>query len=359
MLSDSGKIILLSRINPSLRSYIATFKQLMVAKPLIQKHPEYLDQHSIDWELVEYFYDVTQEFDPILTFTDSTSFSAGDTLASLMDLLSSLLDIRPAHRFRSIHEELLLTCCDYIFGQSITGRKLGKRGAGIKSRATPTALVGYFLGFFSRNFSFTGFRQQLKEAQEEEVITLDLSEKIITYLNSASSQWTEEIDKILPSFVGRFTPQIDGEAVSESPSEVPQQPRKRVKRRGSLFEKELKINCARRQAKQKKTIADEIHDWREFDSEDYAEWMATLSDENDTAHGVRNLKFFSDFASKFPKLKLMSDLINQIPGSSGAIERLFSKANDLMSSKRNKISTENVESSLMCSSYDHVKYFFE
>ena len=137
----------------------------MASEQLLKKHPEYLNGHRIDWNMVHYLYAVTKEFEPGLDFSDSDRFTVGDSLATLFNLLRFLLQINPSS-FKNIHQELLLTVADYIFGADVTRRRPA-RGSFIKSRANRAALVGFSLEYFSRTFEFTAIRNRLKAALTE------------------------------------------------------------------------------------------------------------------------------------------------------------------------------------------------
>jgi hypothetical protein len=73
----------------------------------------------------------------------------------------------------------------------------------------------------------------------------------------------------------------------------------------------------------------------------------------------RSLMYFTNYAGDFPTFARIAQLIRATPGSSGSIERLFSKANDIMSSKRNSLNTSTVELILQVSSYPNVQNLFE
>jgi hypothetical protein len=166
----------------------------MANEPLLRRHPEYLNGHEIDWKLVHYLYSITQVFDPVLAFTDSDKFSVGDTLSTLFDLLKFLLHVDPSE-FKEIHQELLLTVADYIFGADITGRK-PSRGSYIRSRANPAALVGLSLDFFGRHFEFTSIRNRLDDAlTKDSFITQSTHDTLIRCFEKSIPVWKETVRK--------------------------------------------------------------------------------------------------------------------------------------------------------------------
>ena len=176
----------------------------MANEPLLKRHPEYLNGHDIDWDLVHYLYAVTKEFEPGLNFSDSDRFSTGDSLATFFNLLRFLLQLNPSN-FKEIHQELLLTVSDYIFGADVTQRR-PSRGSFVRSRANPAALVGFSLEYFSRTFEFTGIRNRLKDALNLSYITQSTHDTILRCIDQSVPLWKQTVRSHLIQIAERLNP---------------------------------------------------------------------------------------------------------------------------------------------------------
>ena len=93
----------------------------------------------------------------------------------------------------------------------------------------------------------------------------------------------------------------------------------------------------------------------------FKKWNDSLGSSFKTTASIsqRTKRYFEEHVSVYPTIKRVSDIVNTLPGSSGSIERLFSKANDLLSSKRNNLDISTVENLLQTDSYNNVRQFFE
>ncbi|CAG5101859.1 Oidioi.mRNA.OKI2018_I69.chr1.g37.t1.cds [Oikopleura dioica] len=376
------------------RSFITTYKQLMANEPLLRRHQKYLTDsksitHEIDWKLVHYLYSVSQVFEPALASTDSDHFSVGDTLAKLFDLLKFLLQVDPAD-FKEIHQELILTVADYIFGANITGRK-PSRGSYIKSRANPAALVGLSLDFFSRHFEFTLIRNRLDDAFEKDsFITQSTYNTLNTCFDTAVPVWKETVRKTFFDLAEQTKPSEEifilvpvenqqqttpSAATSSQPKTLtppssqerapPTPPSSQAK---STFEEEME-QYSSDEDECEKSSTDEFSAWfkkenkteRKESVKRYKQWLNQLDPQFKTSASTaeRSLMYFTHHAGTYPTFARIAQLVRSTPGSSGSIERLFSKANDIMSSKRNCLNTSTVELILQVSSYPNVQNLFE
>ncbi|CAG5076864.1 Oidioi.mRNA.OKI2018_I69.PAR.g8571.t1.cds [Oikopleura dioica] len=376
------------------RSFITTYKQLMANEPLLRRHQKYLTDsksilHEIDWKLVHYLHSVSQVFEPALASTDSDHFSVGDTLTKLFDLLKFLLQIDPAD-FKEIHQELILTVADYIFGANITGRK-PSRGSYIKSRANPAALIGLSLDFFSRHFEFTLIRNRLDDAFEKDsFITKSTYDTLINCFDTAVPVWKETMRKTFFDLAEQTKPieeifilvpvenqqqKTPSAAPSSQPKTLtppnsqerapPTPPSSQAK---STFEEEME-QYSSDEDECEKSSTDEFSAWFKKESKmerkesvkRYKQWLNQLDPMFKTSASTaeRSLMYFTHHAGTYPTFARIAQLIRSTPGSSGSIERLFSKANDIMSSKRNCLNTSTVELILQVSSYPNVQNLFE
>ena len=137
----------------------------------------------------------------------------------------------------------------------------------------------------------------------------------------------------------------------------------------SNFEEELDLIFQEEEENPLDLIHDEIDEWLEVGNKaerkekdaKYGKWVRRLdaSFKTSATSSERNKKYFTDHNASFPSLCRIAEMVCATPGSSGSIERLFSKANDIMSSERNCMSTTTVEMILQVSSFTSVKSLFE
>ena len=193
----------------------------MANKPLIELHPDYLDGHHINWDLASYLFEVSRIFEPALLASDSDSFTVGDSLSSFFNLLYFVLTVNPG-KFKAIHQELILSMADYIFGADKTGRKPA-RGQWIRSRANPAALVGYSLEYFSRNFDFRALGKRIEGAHSEDGFITDETHKVLTTcVKDCAKEWRTTVKETIALLASRLP-----DAIDELPKRI--QPKKQVR----------------------------------------------------------------------------------------------------------------------------------
>ena len=188
----------------------------MAAQPLIEKSPLYYGI-EINWKLASYLYKISSQFEPALLASDSDSYTVADSLASLFNLLLKLVLVNPGE-FKDVHQELLMTVADYIFGADKTGRKPA-RGAWIRSRANPPALIGYSLEYLCRNLEFSSLRKFIKNAFNGGNITEKTHDSLLSFFETSSKEWRKTIEENLLKIGKQFW---DDSLISSDPQPTQQ-----------------------------------------------------------------------------------------------------------------------------------------
>lgn len=148
--------------------------RLKQAKSFIETNNRmlYADGYAISWDLVDYMNSIGKIFLPIIDAADSDCFMVSDSLYTLIELLTSLLKFKPEEQFTSSHRELIMSTLDYLVGNVLTGRKIGKND--IKSRAEPFTILGLFFDIeHGCQFKFTEVRAAVKTSVENGVLHQD------------------------------------------------------------------------------------------------------------------------------------------------------------------------------------------
>jgi hypothetical protein len=110
-------------------------------------------------------------FLPAIDLADSDAFMLADGIYILTGILIQLLEFKPSDEFMDAHNELCFSLLDYLVGNKRLRRYNG-RGKPIRSRCDEYSVIGYWLDFEGRDFSFEIIRQALDVALKNSVISV-------------------------------------------------------------------------------------------------------------------------------------------------------------------------------------------
>lgn len=263
-------------------------KALLLAKPLLLSHREYFEDAIINFDLVNYLYQLSSIALRFIDLGESQKSTAGNSLVFMIDFVKDILKSQELKNspFRAAFNELVLSCFDYIAGTKITNRG-ANRGAGIESRAELLALIGLYFHYEHREFMFLELRPLI---QQHPSLTSENKKLISSILNQLVIIWEQEVDKGIYSLAQTIQPRQNSTS-SQSSSQISSQgdstdvssqgdsqPESTPSKRSGLLSvlKRLKKSSRPRLD----SIDDEIQRYNDFCPEIFCEWIERNYDDH-------------------------------------------------------------------------------
>lgn len=300
-----------------------------------------------------------------INLADSDQFMVTDTLFTIQELLVEILEYKPSDdRFLPVHRELIMSVCDYLYGNKVTQRYRGV-GKDIPSRADGIAVLALVLDFTERDLTFQCIREAMNVAKQNGVLTtanetlvshkfrlisyLTLNFQLREILTSAQTRWETLANETAEQLLQRLDERDESVSSPASQELFPVSEEDMPAKKRSRMEEKYLRRLGTKPASTDSSIRSELDKWRNEGESAYRDWF--YNEEQESIRfipfvSVRIKKYFSEAKTAYPKLSKIAGLLSATPGSSSCIERLFSRCTMIMTPSRSLLDTDTIEKML-------------